>query len=142
MAEKPKIFMSNWASEKSPGHHGPGRLFSIMVKTPWFARSTGLVDVLVPPAAALWDLKGGQIDMPTYKRIYLEKLDQWAARLSPGKLVADAGGGLVVVASGDTVCCSCARSEAAAGRCHRRWAAERLAESGWNVVLDGVPFAA
>jgi hypothetical protein len=141
MAEKPKIFLSNWASHKTAGHHGPGRLYSIMVKTPWWARSTGRVDVLVPPEGALWDAKSERIDMATYKRLYLDKLDQWADRLAPGKLVADEGGGLVMVTSGDTLCCSCARSVAVADKCHRAWAARRLLEAGWNVVLDGEPLS-
>ena len=138
---RPKIFLSNWASAKTPGHHGPGRLLSIMVKTPWFAKSAGNVLVLVPPTDALWDLRGGRIDIEQYQRRYQNKLDHWADRLAPGKLLADREGGLFKVAYGDTLCCSCARSAAAEGKCHRVWAARRLAEVGWDVVLDGEPFS-
>jgi len=35
-------------------------------------------------------------------------------------------------------CCACSRAAAAAGMCHRVWAAEALARAGWRVVLDGV----
>jgi hypothetical protein len=42
---------------------------------------------------------------------------------------------------GVTLVCTCAVSEAAAGRCHRVWAAGVLAESGYRVILDGQPFA-
>jgi len=43
----------------------------------------------------------------------------------------------VVVCDGDTICCSCSRSKAASGLCHRVWAAELLQLAGWCVVLDG-----
>jgi hypothetical protein len=42
---------------------------------------------------------------------------------------------------GATLVCTCATAEAAAGRCHRVWAAAVLAEAGYAVILDGQPFA-
>lgn len=59
--------------------------------------------------------------------------------LPPGKLwaVPDEGP-LLRVADGDSLLCACSREEAAAGRCHRAWAAPVLVAAGWRVVLDGV----
>jgi hypothetical protein len=45
-----------------------------------------------------------------------------------------------LVQDGDTLCCGCGAETARAGRCHRVIAAELLAEAGWWVVLDGVPY--
>lgn len=59
--------------------------------------------------------------------------------LRPGNLLAqaNAGRGLVEVAAGDTLICSCNRARSAAGQCHRAWAAILLAAHGWRVFLDG-----
>ncbi len=46
------------------------------------------------------------------------------------------------VEDGATLVCACSRASAAAGRCHRVLAAEFLAAAGWEVILDGAPFAA
>lgn len=63
--------------------------------------------------------------------------------LRPGRLqwsaVRGMGGGLLSeVPDGAALCCSCSAAEAAAGRCHRAWAAPVLRRAGWSVVLDGV----
>lgn len=42
-----------------------------------------------------------------------------------------------IVSDGDTLCCACSRDDAAAGRCHRVWAAAALVRAGWRVILDG-----
>ncbi len=140
MSEKSKIYLSNWASHKTAGHHGPGRLFSIMVKTPYWAKAAGVVDVLVPYSKALWDLRSEQLDMEGYQRLYLEKVKPQIELLEPGKLVARVSGTgeVLEVVDGDTLCCSCSRSAASSGRCHRSWAAQLLLDAGWKVVLDGV----
>jgi hypothetical protein len=52
-------------------------------------------------------------------------------------LTAWSGTNAYAVKSGDTVCCACARSERAAGRCHLAWAVPFLVRAGWRVVLDG-----
>jgi len=61
------------------------------------------------------------------------------AHLAPGELAfAPAEGGEALrVADGDTLTCSCGRSAARGGRCHRVWAAWALCVAGWRVVLDG-----
>ena len=53
--------------------------------------------------------------------------------LAPGKLL-DANG--VAVPQNATLICTCAREEAAAGRCHRRWLAPFLERAGWEVFVD------
>ena len=53
--------------------------------------------------------------------------------LSPGKLL-DANG--VAVGINATLICTCAREEAAAGRCHRTWLAPFLERAGWEVFVD------
>jgi hypothetical protein len=45
----------------------------------------------------------------------------------------------LAIPDGATLVCTCAVSEANAGRCHRVWAAAVLAESGYRVILDGQP---
>lgn len=53
--------------------------------------------------------------------------------LAPGKLL-DANGDVVGINA--TLICTCAREEAAAGRCHRTWATAFLERAGWEVFVD------
>ena len=53
--------------------------------------------------------------------------------LSPGKLL-DANGAPVPINA--TLVCTCSREEAAAGRCHRKWATVFLEAAGWECFVD------
>jgi hypothetical protein len=53
--------------------------------------------------------------------------------LSPGKLL-DANGDAVGI--NVTLICTCSREEAAAGRCHRKWATVFLEAAGWECFVD------
>ncbi len=106
----------------------------------------GKVSLLVPSLSALWDIKTRAIGLDEYRERFVARLEP--AEIGPGSLLADFDDGDEwegigsypgrFVADGDTLCCACSRDEAAAGRCHRVWAAEALAAAGWRVVLDGV----
>ena len=139
MSEKPTLFLSNFASARTKGHHGPGRLFSIMAKTPYWAPSQGRVAVLVPSESDLWPAKRGEISMEVYQQRFMMSMQARAELLSPSKLIVESKQPLETfeVRDGDTLCCTCSRGAAAKGECHRVWAAEALLGAGWDVILDG-----
>lgn len=139
MSEKPTIYLSNFASHRTKGHHGPGRLFSIMARTPHWSPALGVVSALVPDAEDLWPALAGEISMDEYRERYERTLSEKGDILAPGRLIVRSRKQLdsLEVRDGDTLCCVCARSEAAANRCHRVWAAPFLAGQGWRVFLDG-----
>jgi hypothetical protein len=139
---KPTIHVTNWSSRRL---HGPGRLVCIMAKPRYWERGAGTVRVLTPGAEFLDKVRDGRILMEEYRSIYERTMQRELSigELSPGRLVfVDGRGERFPVAGGDTLCCACARDEAAAGRCHRCWAARALVGAGWRVVLDGVPLEA
>jgi hypothetical protein len=88
------------------------------------------------------DARQGRIDLATYRIAYRDRLYARGLDLvQPGKLRATiwwtAGERTLEVTDGDTICCACSRTKAAAGECHRVWAAEALARAGWRIILDG-----
>lgn len=130
--DRPTVYLSNWSSARSPGHHGPGRVLSIQAWSPGWEE--GQVPDLAPHRADLADIRAGRIGWPEYERRYRERLRPFA-HLAPGELrLADGS----PVRDGDTLCCSCSREAAAAGRCHRVPAADVLRVQRWRVILDGV----
>lgn len=142
MPNKPTIYLSNFASFRTPGHHGPGRIFSIMHRTPFWSPALGVVSALVPDGEDLWPARAGEISMAEYQERYEGKLSAKGEFLAPGRLVVASKKQLdcYEIKSGDTLCCVCAREAAARGECHRAWAAPFLAGQGWTVILDGVRF--
>lgn len=139
---KPTIYVSNWASRRTPGQHGTGRAFTIMARpNPAYGQcGEGRVPWLTPADSDLLAVKAGRITGDEYQRRFEAYLRPLAERgdLAPGKLfasIANFGGRPVL--DGDTVCCACSKAVAAAGRCHRVWAAHALARQGWRVILDG-----
>lgn len=76
------------------------------------------------------------VALDRYHGLYVSRLGQLAraGMLDPEVLRDDQGEPI----SGDiAVVCTCAVSEASAGRCHRAWAAEVLrGVAGWRIVLD------
>lgn len=168
MDSRPTLYLSNFASYRTPGMHGPGAKWSIMLWTPERAKRRGAIEALQPGdnlARLTHQLVGlrrlGHRDenlLATYRTGYEDRLarllhhedvfEQY--RLSPGLLrcvysitgendVAEMqSDDGVRVRDGDTLCCACSVAEARAGRCHRTWAAPFLVRAGWRVVLDGV----
>lgn len=98
----------------------------------------GVVRALVPVSLWVQEAKAGRMSMQQYRERYLSRL--WTCRTSlvPGALEAQAASGDVLpIQDGDTLLCCCSRAAAAAGECHRVWAAQALAAAGWRVILDG-----
>jgi len=144
MSDQPTLYLSNWSSRATPGHHGPGRKLSIMSMPRHWEHGDGRVWDLVPLSEYVRRAKADPSWMPEYRARYVEGL--MPGFLRPGQLGAELvmhdGPALgfrdVDVADGDTLCCACSRAAAARGECHRVWAAAALKAAGWRVVLDGV----
>jgi len=143
---KPTIYLSNWSSHKTLGHHGPGRKLTIMVNPRRWERGVCCVHTLTPARCWLYALQNGEMSVDEYRGLFEAMTEAWADKLRPGYLFSEDPkdnppmvwvGGYVLVEDGDTLCCACSRDEAAAGRCHRVWAAHALARNGWRVILDG-----
>lgn len=140
MAERPTVYVSNWSSHRTEGHHGPGRKLSIMARPRAWEHGDGCVPWLTPADSDLLDVKAGWIDGNEYQRrfeVFVGMLEA-CGHLAPGELaVGRVARGIGAVVDGDTLCCACSRDDAAAGRCHRVWAAHALVRAGWHVILDG-----
>jgi hypothetical protein len=120
---RPTIHMTNFSSRTL--HRG--RVFSIMAKPRRWEHGEGFIRELVPAVHDLEAVQSGRIDLETYRARFLAGVPRDA--LSPPH---------PVLRDGDTLCCSCSREEALAGRCHRVWSARLLVEAGWRVILDGL----
>jgi len=149
---RPTLHVTNWSSRRL---HGPGRRYSIMAKPRRWERGDGVCIVLVPQTSEevrlLDELVAARRHGLHEDRVvaaYRRALEQrWAealtaGHLSPGKLgagvnLAGGGAGAEPVCDGDTLLCACSREDAAAGRCHRAWAAPFLVRAGWRALLDG-----
>lgn len=132
---RPTIYLSNWSSHRTPGCHGPGRKFTIMARPRAWEHGDGRVPDLTPAETNLLDAQAGRITGDEYQRRFEAALNPLA--LSPVQLTVYTADGFGLVRDGDTLCCACSRANAAAGLCHRVWAAHALARVGWRVVLDG-----
>lgn len=143
MSDRPTLYLSNWSSHKTPGHHGPGRKWTIMAAPRRWEHGDGQVDALVPDINDLRNVKAGVISADDYFGSYESGLASMPDLLRPDHMTAGgplrrSGPGRIdidlnYVRDGDTLCCSCARG----ARCHRRVAAKYLHLAGWRVVLDG-----
>lgn len=131
---KPTLHVTNWSSRKL---HGPGRKWTIMSAPRKWEHGDGRVLAFVPQLMAMRAVRAGRLSLEHYKLGYLGGVE--LRDLSLGFLQARVNGTSVsdTVADGDTLCCACSRDKAAAGECHRVWAAEALVAAGWRVVLDG-----
>ncbi|MFA5801174.1 MAG: hypothetical protein WC911_01725 [Thermoleophilia bacterium] len=127
----PTLYLTNFSSKKL--HHG--HVYTIMAKPRTWEHGEGTVSALVP--RRFRDYQQGKITMEDYRAdFYCQMLDALAElSLDPGRLATATGR---MVLDGDTLCCTCSKTEAAAGRCHRAWAAPYLVRAGWTVILDGV----
>jgi hypothetical protein len=160
---KPTLYLSNWSSHRTPGMHGPGRKWTIMADPRHFERGEGRVESLAPLGSRLHRLlraaladRGNVATMEAYRAAFDAAME---TRLAGGLLSPERGTGYRLdgrlwamgapghmtalpgltcrVEDGDSLLCACSRDEAAAGRCHRAWAAPWLLRAGWRVVLDG-----
>lgn len=140
---------------------GPGTVWSIMARPrPEYGEmGAGQVWPLVPNESDLLAVKAGTMDFDTYRAAFLdgepwgpagpdggprEPLPRcWSQNLGPGVLAGLHSTARVplLVTDGDTLVCACGRADAAAGRCHRVWAAQLLHAAGWTVILDGAILA-
>lgn len=127
------LYLTNATSRAAP-YRGTGRVWSIMAapRAQYGELGDGKVEALVPPLEWVRAARSGQLSVERYRDKYLGLLDERDLRT----LVSTSG---VLVAAGDTLICACSRTAAAAGRCHRCWAASALCEAGWDVILDGNP---
>jgi hypothetical protein len=127
---RPVVHLTNFASKRLH----TGRVWSIMARPRAWEHGQGKVPVLIPDRDDLSAVRHGTISWEEYQRRFEAALRPHAAELGPGVL-----GGLLrdrspaLVASGDTLCCGCARGKP----CHRLWAAAFLRDAGWDVILDG-----
>ncbi|MDP3937910.1 MAG: hypothetical protein Q8R92_07215 [Deltaproteobacteria bacterium] len=131
----PTLYLSNWSSYRTLGHHGPGRKLTIMAAPRSWEQGEGKVPALIPALVDLRAHREGAVDMFEYRRRYEQGLN--INKLRPGVLYTTAAGGTFVT-DGDTLCCACSRDVAFQGRCHRVFAAKALVQAGWHIILDGV----
>lgn len=137
MNQRPRLYLSNWASRRTPGMHGPGVAWTIMARPRAWEHGGGEVSAFVPPGEWVEDVKAGRLHPDNYAAWLRFRWTSGADLHAPGALVAHVRGRKVLVADGDTLCCACARGEF----CHRQVAAPFLAGAGWEVVLDGEVFS-
>ena len=148
----PTIYLASAAQTNADRKRGlpVGHRLTIMHSPNTERGETGLgrVPVLTPTDAEWYDLGRPLIEARRHKRpldpadvaAYRGALEtRWAAAdLSPGVLLAHAyTGQREPVPDGAVLMCACSRAHAAAGECHRVWAAPFLVRAGWTVILDG-----
>ena len=129
-ADRPTIHITNWSSKKL---HGPGRKWTIMANPRKWEWGHGRIESLTPCRNYLLEIVSDELTWEAAKVDYRVNLD--SGKLSPGKL-SGWSHSKQLIADGDTICCGCSKESAAAGKCHRQWAAEALALAGWRVLLD------
>ncbi len=137
----PVVYLAAFAGRNSEGHHGPGNTYRIMAKPrPRYGElGDGWVQTLMPRPDWLDAVRSRRWSAEQYENTCRRLFERNADRrlLLPGQLRAVLlDGSFQLVQDGDTLCCSCGRKAAAAGRCHRVWAADYLIEAGWRVILD------
>ena len=153
----PRVFVSNWASAATLGHHGRGKRWSLVPAPGARQNGDGWVECFIPDADAYQAARDGDADgfLEGFAAAVFAS-SQDGARLRPGMLSAlygaqpPAGVEFVggdrshrSVRDGDTLCCVCSRKTTALdGSCHRVVVAHALTAAGWEVVLDGVPIGA
>ena len=131
----PTIYITNWSSRKM---HGPGRLLTIMALPRAWEHGDGVVPHLTHYPDDFDALQDGDLSGQDYRERYLQHLTEHRHGLVPGGLFAwSQSSGRTDVVDGDTLLCACSRHQARQGWCHRVWAANALAQHGWEVVLDG-----
>lgn len=120
----------------------PGRKLSIASRSPHGHEPEGKVEALVPRAEDLWLFKRKEISQDELRDRYVQHIDTFGVKLTPGKLVWSPYSFFrrnekQLVESGDVLFCLCLHAQKDGIECHRLWAAKLLVEAGWGVVLDG-----
>lgn len=133
MSERPTIHLTNASSKRLHS----GTVFNIMAAPRRWERFAGKVVALAPAIEDLRYHQAAEISHDAYRRRFETRVEAWADQLRPGVLSTNER----TVAGGDTLVCACSKRAAAAGNCHRAWAAPFLLRAGWRVVLDGVEVA-
>lgn len=122
----------------------PGRKLSIASRSPHGHEPEGKVEGLVPRTEDLRFFETKQISQNEFKDRYVKHVETSGVKLAPGKLTWSPFSFFrrndeQIVESGDVLYCLCLHTQKDGLECHRFWAAELLAEVGWQVVLDGIP---
>lgn len=102
----PTVYVSNWSSHRTEGHHGPGRKLTIMARPRAWEVGDGCVPWLTPDDGDLLAVKAGRISGEEYQRRFEAFVGVHAERghLAPGELAVGrvtVGHGAVV--DGDTL---------------------------------------
>ena len=126
----PTIHLANWGQVRNIPTEN---VFSIMVWTPKWA-SQQKVPALVPATEDLHAYQNGIYTIQQYKDAYINKIDP--NQLTPFTLHDSFG---LLLPNDVYLCCTCSKTKAQLGHCHRTWAASLLKEAGWSVTLDGKP---
>lgn len=162
--ERPPIFLTSAAAARAARKGtarpetgvcvGPGDHWSIQAR-PEVRRGElglGIVWTLAPWPDALDSVRASRLSVEAYRDRYLSEPAPvpggpgegreaaprcFSSFLAPGRLMGRGRRGYPKIQPGDTLTCCCGRKAAAAGECHRVWAAYLLAGAGWAVVLDG-----
>lgn len=124
----PTLHLTNWSSKSL---HGTGQRYTMMAAPRRWEFGDGAIADLTPTLTDLREVRRGEIAFEVYRDRFLALA---RGDLSPGNLRTADGREVV---DGDTLLCACSRADAAAGRCHRVWAADLLVAAGWRVLLDG-----
>lgn len=145
--QRPRLYFTNAASvlavrrgvasPKVAASVGQGHVWTIMARprAAYCEQGDGTVVDLVPREEDLDAIQRGEIALDEYRTRYYDSL--LGRCFKPGHLLADDGRASYVVEAGATLICACSRAKAAAGRCHRVWAANICSVYGWQAVLDG-----
>src|SRR3990167_6154018 len=122
---KPTLWISNFASHRTPGMHGPVRLYTIMARPRRWEHGAGRVSAFVPPdpdelVRVIAARRQGLTDLVGAYREGV--IRAWALNYedyghAPGELLAYCADGVEApVLDGATLCCACSVDEARAGR--------------------------
>ena len=153
----PVLYLHSWGwvaarvkKREWPPEGYSGRAYRIMAYARTFELGDGCVAMLAPSTPEELSLlriivrrRRAFQDCAEEAAAYRALLEaRWLAGLgavAPGQLLvaSPTPTGADLVGSGDALCCACSAADAAAGRCHRAWAAPLLARVGWTVFLDG-----
>lgn len=139
MKTKPVLFVGGLEDQPNLS----GRKLSIASRTPCGVDPDGKIDALVPRAEDLRLYTTKEISLDEFRRRYIDVIEKFGVKkLVPGKLVWSPFSFFrqddsQLVEAGDFVFCTCIKSSGQGLECHRLWAAQLLAQAGWDVVLDG-----
>lgn len=148
-----RVYVTNFAARRTPGFMGPAhrRRFTMMRSPGAWGWGDGDAKLFIPSEALWQELRNEEVEMPEYLERFRKEV--WSSSydgrlLLPGMLKAYVGRrpkanqleerGTTPVKHGDTICCSCSRTDAYNGNCHRVPVAYCLLAHGWDVVLDGI----